>query len=166
MSYYTGVGDYYSGKGDPGLFGSIGSVIGKVGGLVGSILPGPIGAGAKLASKLFTGTKSTARAPRAPTPTPGMRGILERAVPGGRTGYECGSSNGCSPGYHLNKGGENPKTYCVKNRKTNYANPKALSRAADRMDGFVSIARKGLKHTPYKIVNKNYRSNWRKPTKK
>jgi hypothetical protein len=54
----------------------------------------------------------------------------------------------------------------VRNRRTNYTNPRALSRAAKRLDGFVGVARKALKTTNYKVVNKSYKQNWRKPLKR
>lgn len=40
-------------------------------------------------------------------------------------------------------------------RRMNYANGKALTRANRRVDGFVRLARRSLKHTNYKIVSKS-----------
>jgi hypothetical protein len=97
-----------------------------------------------------------------PTPVPGLTGSMQRLIPGGATGYTCGSGS-CPTGYHLDK---TTRTKCVRNRKVNYANPRALSRAAKRMDGFVGVARKALKATNYKVVSKSYKQNWRKPLKR
>lgn len=170
MSYYTGRGDYYSGKGDPGLFGVIGSALRGVG----SILPGPFGAVAKGLGGLIGGGGGAVPPPRnvvrgpipqlniPAIPTPGFGGAVARALPGGSSGYGC-ATGGCETGYHLDKTrGEK----CVRNRRTNYTNPKALSRAAKRMDGFVTVARKALKTTKYKVVNESFKQNWRKPLKK
>lgn len=176
MSYYTGQGDYYSGKGDPGFTSILGGILGTAG----KILPGPIGGLASAGSALLSGGSSsrrlpTARAratssrlavpstmPRIPAqPNPGLTGVAQRLIPGGSSGYSCGS--GCSPGYHLDK---TEGVKCVKNRKTNYANPRALARASKRLDGFVGVARKAMKSTNYKVVSKSYKQNWRKPLKK
>lgn len=169
MSYYTGVGDYYSGKGDPGLFSSIGKIMGSVG----SILPGPFGAAAKIGSRLLgAGSQPKARTQptrptlQVPSPVPGIRGVTQRFIPGGASGYQCpsGSTRGdCESGYHLDK---TTRSKCVRNRKVNYTNPRALSRASKRLDGFVTVARRALKSTGYKVVSKSYKQNWRKPLKK
>jgi len=175
MSYYTGRGDYYSGKGDPGFLSTLGSIVGTVGSVVGSVVPGVSGI-TSVASKLLGSTSSTrstsatgmqlAGGSIPAIPTPGVGGAIARALPGGSSGYQCGTGNPCESGYHLNKGGPNPKTKCVRNRRTNYTNPKALSRAAKRLDGFVGIARSAMKSTNYKVVSKSYKQNWRKPLKK
>jgi len=173
MSYYTGQGDYYSGKGDPGLF----SAIGKGLGLVGSILPGPLGGAAKFAGGLLGGTKATPSTPRSygpsmpAVPTPGVMGMAQRAIPGGKSGYQCNTGNSCGSGYHLNKAysyahSAEPGTMCVRNRKLNPTNPAALARASKRIDKFVNVAKGALKHTNYKVVNKSYKQNWRKPLKR
>lgn len=169
MSYYTGQGDYYSGKGDPGFGSILGGIIGTVGGL----LPGPAGMAARaVGSAIGGGSRAPTPQLRLPggsapriqaQPTPGMRGVAQRLIPGGQSGYQCGSGNSCGTGFHMDK---TTQTKCVRNRKTNYTNPKALSRATKRVDGFVSVAKKALKSTKYKVVNESFKANWRKPLKK
>lgn len=131
MSYY-GVGDYYR-AGDPGLFSSIGSFLGKTAkAAVGYVTGGPTGA-----IQGFTGSGSSTL--RLPTQqmlriTPGA------AAPGGQKMLTI-----------------DPMTGAVrrKRRRMNYANSKALTRANRRVDGFVTLAKKSLKHTNYKIVSKS-----------
>lgn len=171
MSYYSGQGDYYSGKGDPGL----GSFFGGALKLGGSLIGGPLGALAKTAGTKLAGTKGSrplVTSGRPPAiPVPGVQGFTQRLMPGGASGYMSGA---CTAGHHLNKsdyylkGGQYvaAASTCVRNRRTNYTNPRALSRAAKRLDGFVGVARKALKSTNYKVVNKSYKQNWRKPTKR
>lgn len=160
MSYYTGRGDYYSGKGDPGLL----SVVGKVAGVV-SKLPGPLGFVGSTVQKL-TGSSSSKSTQltipgRVPAiPTPGLGGYVQRAIPGGQSGY-MGAS--CTAGYHLDK---TTRSKCVRNRSMNYTNPRALARSAKRLDGFVGVARKALKSTNYKVVTKSYKQGYRKPAKR
>lgn len=49
-------------------------------------------------------------------------------------------------------------------RKMNFANGKALTRANRRVDGFVRMAKRSLKHTNYKLVTKSSgRSKRRSP---
>lgn len=173
MSYYTGMGDYYSGKGDPGFASILGGIVGTVGKVAGSILPGggAITTATKAISTALSGgssTKSlrgTSNVPtiQQPTRTPGIVGTMQRLIPGGASGYQCGGGNPCGSGYHLDK---TTKSKCVRNRRTNYTNPAALSRAAKRLDGFVGVARKALKTTNYKVVSKSFKQNWRKPLKR
>lgn len=143
---------------DPGLFGSIFSGIKKAAGFI----PGPIGA----ISRTFFPTRPTTQAPilvRPPTnfpgpqgrtlpffpqnvgqdanggqvPVPGARGVLERMVPGGRTG-----TMACPSGFHPNKTAYHTKSdgfvevgsKCVKNRRRNPLNPRAASRAIQRIE--------------------------------
>ena len=149
MSYYTGQGDYYSGKGDPGLFSFIGKALKTVGGLVpgvggimktvGGFLDRP-SAPAAPAFQPYGGGMVNLMAPQG-VPTPGLMGMAQRAVPGGASGYQ-----GCTPGYHLDK---TTKTKCVRNRSMNVANPKALRRAIRREAGFVTLAKQALKGSGY-----------------
>jgi len=71
---------------------------------------------------------------------PGFVGGMERLVPGGASGMIV-----------------DPMTGEVKKRRRrmNYANGRALSRANRRVDGFVRLAKRSLKHTNYKIVSKS-----------
>lgn len=78
------------------------------------------------------------------TKVPGVTGILQRAIPGGATGYEAvlpSFAGGAAPsGYHLNKSGYwtaagyVPKgTKYVRNRTRNLSNGRANTRALRRL---------------------------------
>jgi len=95
------------------------------------------------------------------TPTPGIGGVLSRILPGGMSGYSLGA--GCTiKGTHNNRstyvtrgGGTSrwpqsvqvhPKgTECVKNRRMNVANPRALRRALRRAYGFEKLAMRTIR---------------------
>ncbi len=51
-------------------------------------------------------------------------------------------------------GGQPLLQFGRRRRRMNYANGRALTRANRRVDGFVKLARKSLKHTGYRIVTK------------
>lgn len=129
-------------SGDPGLFG------GLVGAVKGFVTGGPLGA----VSGAVSGFRGPQR-PAAPTNIalpaigartgitvnrPGFVGAAQRAVPGGATGT---MQIACPSGYHPNKTGYflksgqyvAPGTRCVKNRRRNPLNPRALSRAMGRL---------------------------------
>lgn len=160
MSYYQGDfyrGDYY---GDPfigGFFKKIGKTIG--GGIKGLLTGGPLGAVSGAVSGAF-GSTTPAPPPRFTT-TPILQMPTERRTTsigpggmiykremteygGGVTGLP-GGGDGCPKGFHLNKANSprGPKgSYCVKNRRMNVTNPKALRRAIRRNRGFVKTFRK------------------------
>lgn len=75
------------------------------------------------------------------TKAPGIRGVAERWVPGGATGYQMQPGQGAPSGYHWNKKGYmtkagwvEPYTKLVRNRKRyNPANAKATDRAISRI---------------------------------
>ena len=138
------------GTGDPGLFGSIGSFIGKVAG-VASKIPGPIGWGAAAIKQVLPGqsplagqypvTFAPTRLPPFPgTPLPGVGPAIARFLPGGETGV-APPTVGAPSGYHVNKTAYYLKdgTYIpeesrwVKNRRTNPLNPRAASKALRRL---------------------------------
>jgi len=145
VSYGLMRGDYGAsyGRGDPGLFGFIKKV---GGGLIGRALkmtPAGVAAGTLLG---LVGGKRIGRPGRMPAmpglgmplaqlKVGGVKGFLQRAIPGGKTGYEMGA----------------------KRRRMNVANPKALRRSIRRQAGFVKLARKALKGTGYAIVSKGSR---------
>jgi len=73
-------------------------------------------------------------------PNPGVKGVVQRVLPGGSTGYH-------------------------KRRRMNVANPKALRRAIRRTDGFVKLARRTLKGTGF-VVTRRGLSKHAKPARK
>lgn len=133
---YKGMGG--RGRGDPGIGSFLKGVAGGITRIAGTVLPGPAGALARGASSLIRNTPP-ARIQQIPvTPVGGLRGLAQRAVPGGATGYQ------------VNLGGR-------RRRKMNPGNTKALNRASRRIDSFVRVAKKALKHTNYTVVTKGSR---------
>jgi len=70
-------------------------------------------------------------------PTPGVAGRVQRALPGGATGFE---SMGCPKGMHPNRSSYHTAagfvergTICVRNRRRNLSNGRANTRALRRM---------------------------------
>lgn len=133
-------------RGDPGFFGTLFGAAAKIGRAALGATPAGLAIGA--AGSLFTsrgrsrGFQPPARGgsrfgppSRIPqVPTPGVRGFIERGLPGGRTGFE------------------DPTR---RRRRMNVGNAKALRRAIRRTDGFVRLSRSALKNTGYKIVSKS-----------
>ncbi len=132
------------GVGDPGLFGTIGSLF-KGAAKVASNIPGPIGWGASAVNKFVGGSSTNAsgsvtRMPAFPqAPASGMLAAAQRFVPGGETGME---AIGSPAGYHVNKSDYFLKdgtfipagSRWVKNRRRNPLNPRAASRAVGRIE--------------------------------
>lgn len=160
--------------GDPGLFSFIGKGLSAVGGLAKKILPGPIGsigggllgaAGGALAGKKVTQRMTApSQLPAVSTimrmsqggsglPVPGVRGTIERLLPGGKTGrttHYLREEGPPGPGYHLNKSGYYlqdgtyvaPQSVWVKNRRRNPLNPRALDRAIGRISSAKNASKK------------------------
>jgi len=146
MSYY-GAGDYYGAGGwftdlIGGGLGVIGSVIPGVGGDIVSKVGGWIKGGTKnnppqpQVIPITPSTMPISMAGPPPTiqPTPGIKGTIQRIVPGGATGYEV--------------------VIGKKRRRMNVGNAKALRRAIRREQGFVKLARRALKGTGYRITTR------------
>jgi len=144
------------GQGDPGLFSFLGKAARGITGAV-SRLGIPIVSGvAGVASSLLSGGQpaapvgpgfrgfgpagiplSTSRMQQQQIPAPGIAGAVQRAIPGGATGMQ-GCGNGTRPnksGYYV-QGGQYvaPGTVCVKRRRMNPLNPRALSKAMRRIE--------------------------------
>ncbi len=74
-----------------------------------------------------------------------IRRTIEKILPGGRTGRE---AEACLAGYHFNKQksygrqtmGMEAGSFCVRNRRMNVANPRALRRSLRRVCGFGKLA--------------------------
>lgn len=144
-------------QGDPGIWGAIkGAVKGFVtGGPIGAVTGGISGltdSGPRKVSSQGPQLFATGPGLQQPVPTPGLQGFAQRAIPGGESGYTCPSAaGGCPSGYRLNKTGYfrkkdgiwvEPKTRCVKIRRRNSMNPRALSRAISRVNGGKAIQAK------------------------
>jgi len=144
--------------GDPGLFGFLGKVVktglgvvSKLGiplasgiaGTVAGLLPGQGFAGPGLPGPVtptvsrFGGVMPISLAQQTQVPARGARAMIQRAVRGGETGMEV-----CTTGYRANRSGYwlqggqyvEPGTVCVRKRRMNPLNPRALSRAMRRIE--------------------------------
>lgn len=122
-------GDYYGRRrGDPFL-GSLLPVIAKLGGsLVKRAFSKTVKAAPAILAAGAAGRALVPIAPPGQIPVPGMKGAVQRALPGGQTGFM-------------------PR----KRKRMNVANPKALRRAIRRQEGFIKLARRTLKGTGYVI---------------
>ena len=123
MAYFGGS----VGRGDPGFFGSLFGRLGR--GIKGFATGGPVGA---VASQF---TRPVGRAGIPVVRSPGIKGALQRGIPGGATGFQI------------------PGGMPRKRRRMNVANDKALRRAIRRQAGFVKLARRALTGTGFKIVS-------------
>lgn len=148
-------------QGDPGIFsifGKIGRAVGGVARTIGRIIPGadPF--------EVLGSVLPQARQPRVvlpPTlqvPVPGIVGAAQRLIPGGQTGMvTCPPGGGCPPGFRPNKSAYflkdgtfvAPGSRCVRSRRINPANGKAVRRAIRRENAFIGMAVKtGLVRAP------------------
>lgn len=149
MAYYM-TGDYYGAAGDPGLFSFVGKALKTVGGF----LPGPLGAVAKFGGGLLSRTAAPARAaPPLALPYAGPRvqasGLFGRLRMAGQAMAPGGvepTTGGCPSGYHLDK---QSQSKCVKNRRMNPGNAKALRRSIRREAAFIGLAKRSLKGSGY-----------------
>lgn len=147
MSYYQPqMGDYY-GRGDPGFLSDIWKKIKRpVKIAAGYMLGGPAGAGIMAG---MTQPKVGAM-PGGAFGFAGTPGTMGPPVPG-PSGVRCPrpiiplSPGGCCPtGYHPAKDGQ-PK--CVRNRRMNITNPRALRRSMRRVQGFEKLAKRTISFT-------------------
>jgi len=149
-------GDYSTGgygyAGDPGLFSFLGKIVKKAAPVLGRFF-GPVGTvvgaaiGASEAAKMLI---------PAPPPVPGAgampgMGILPavgQVVGGALVGAaQAGMAPGvCPVGFHPRKDKRLPFK-CVRNRRMNIANPRALRRGMRRVQGFEKLARKTISFT-------------------
>jgi hypothetical protein len=153
MGYYL-TGDYYTG-GDPGLFGFIGKAIKGAAGIV-SKLGIPVVSGV---AGIVAGQR---RQPllQLPAPVPILRQSAGLPQVAGRPGggfvspLQLRQGGECPGGWHRDK---QTGTKCVRNRRMNPANPRALRRAIRRQESFVRLARKALKGSGYTIASRGSR---------
>lgn len=152
MAYYM-TGDYYGAAGDPGIFGFVGKALKTVGGFVpgvggilqaaGGLLDRPSAPATRRGSGLGQALMLPGGGPRPTGISLGqrLRTAGQALVPGG---VEPGA--GCPPGYHLDK---QTGTKCVKNRRMNPGNAKALRRSIRREAAFIGLAKRSLKGSGY-----------------
>jgi len=170
MPYYQPYrGDYSTygyGRGDPGWLSSIWKGVKKIAApAIGFALGGPAGLAVGLGLGGGAATP-TIRQPLKPfprqqiginvgpiaarstdyfPPVPQFRGPPMQTAGGGRGAAAVASSTGCCPvGYHLAKDGSGR---CVRNRRMNVANPRALRRSMRRVQGFEKLAKRTISFT-------------------
>jgi len=155
MGYYRRpMGDYttggYGAAGDPGLLSFIGKAAGAIWKVakpvIGGILGGPVGAVVGGAVAGAAAGKAVVPYAGAPPPPPGgipaAAGAFTGAAVGAYRGAAAGYAGGvCPSGYHPAKDGSGR---CVRNRRMNIANPRALRRSLRRVKGFEKLARKTI----------------------
>lgn len=153
-------GDYLaSHRGDPGLFGFIGKALKGGLGLV-SKLGIPVVSGVAGIARGVLGGRQTQGMPQGlPAGPRGMTMPISRMAPtpagrpaGGYVSpYQLRQGGSCPAGFHLDKA---TGAKCVRNRRMDVANPRALRRAIRRQSSFVSLARKALKGSGYTITSR------------
>lgn len=158
MSYYNRpMGDYRTGgygypQGDPGLFGFLGKLIKPIWKVVKPLI---------LPTAVAAATTAVVVSPPAGLPAPpvpggaafpgvgyGIPAAAGAAIGGAIAGYQGGVSTAgaCPAGYHLRKDRRLPPK-CVRNRRMNIANPRALRRGMRRVKGFEKLARRTISFT-------------------
>lgn len=170
MSYYQyPAGDYRTygyGQGDPGFLSNLWRGIKKVaapivggliGGPIGAVLGGAIGGGARTPPIMrqmapqprqqiaLRAGPIAARSTDFYPPVPVFAGTPMGTARGGRAGPVAPDAVGCCPvGFHMAKSGP-PR--CVRNRRMNVANPRALRRSMRRVQGFEKLAKRTISFT-------------------
>lgn len=151
-------------RGDPGIWGALkGAVKGFVtGGPIGAVAGGIAGAAGRqralsqpsgptqLPAPGFSGIPRPGGGYVPLAKIPGVAGTLQRALPGGQTGYGVPTSAlGGPQGYHLNRTGYYtqagyvaPRSKWVRNRTRNVSNGKANMRALRRLTAWDKADRK------------------------
>ena len=158
MSYYNRpMGDYRTGgygypQGDPGLFGFLGKLIKPIWKVVKPlILPAAVAAGTAVVAAPPAGVPTAppvpgaAAFPGAGYGIPAAAGAFAGAAAAGYLGAPIAGQL-CAAGYHPRKDKRLPFK-CVRNRRMNIANPRALRRGIRRLKGFDKLARKTIRIT-------------------
>jgi len=150
MSYYQRpMGDYktYGYAGDPGLFSFLGKIAKKAIKYLAPVLGGPLGIAASAVGGMAAGQQFAAPPsgfmPGAGAKGPSMPGFQYPATgPGGQALIP--AAGVCPTGYHPDKA---TGTKCVRNRRMNVANPRALRRSMRRVQGFEKLAKRTIRFT-------------------
>jgi len=158
MSYYTRpMGDYRTGgygypQGDPGLFGFLGKIIKPAWKFLKPlILPAAVSAATAVVTTPAAMTAHGVPAPGAaafPGAGYGIPTAAGAVIGGAIAAYQGAPAAGgvCPAGYHPRKDRRLPFK-CVRNRRMNIANPRALRRGMRRVKGFEKLARRTISFT-------------------
>ena len=158
MAYYYrpsgdyGTGGYPGGRGDPGLFSFVGKLLKPIWKVakpvIGAALGIPIiptvvgGVAGAVAGKAMV----PAGPPPAPPSMPGIGQAIGAGIGAAAGAFVQARPMGgvCPSGYHPAKDGSGR---CVRNRRMNIANPRALRRSMRRVKGFEKLARRTISFT-------------------
>ena len=158
MSYYNRpMGDYRTGgygypQGDPGLFSILGKIIKPAWKFLKPlILPTAVAAGTAVVAAPAPPVPAAPAVPGAgafPGVGYGIPAAAGAAVGGAIAGYRGAAmpAGVCPAGYHPRKDRRLPFK-CVRNRRMNIANPRALRRGMRRVKGFEKLARRTISFT-------------------
>jgi len=158
MSYYNRpMGDYRTGgygypQGDPGLFSILGKIIKPIWKVVKPlILPTAVAAGTAVVAAPAAPVPAAPAIPGAaafPGAGYGIPAAAGAAIGGAIAGYQGAAipAGMCPAGYHPRKDRRLPFK-CVRNRRMNIANPRALRRGMRRVKGFEKLARRTISFT-------------------
>jgi len=160
MPYY-GAGDYYTGRGGRGDYytgrGDLGGFLKRVGraglGFITGGVPGAIGG--------FAGRPSAPTQTRIDFQSPIGGGFEFERTTGARgsASLDLSRDGACPRGFHPAKDGSGK---CVRNRRMNVGNSRALMRAVRRQEGFVTLAKRmGLRMPPGRKILKPTRGRKR-----
>ena len=159
-------------QGDPGLFGALRRGLGFAARTALGMTGFGGAAAAVQGAALRTGQNGDRMPPSPPmrpmvgtqvmVPRPGVVGAVQRFLPGGFSGTQVatvGPNGACPPKFRLNKTSYTLKdgtfvpagTRCVRKRRMNPTNPKAMSRSIQRID-----AGKRFQHRMSTIATANY----------
>lgn len=146
---YMYAGDYYGGRGDPGIWSGLTGLAKRFG--AGIFKRSPIGMVAGGIGGALTGGPGIR-----PPARPGAIQITPGAfLPGGVPLISRAGAEGAPRGYHLDK---KTGTRWVRNRSMNPANPRALRRAIRREQSFVGLAKRALRGTGITISRRSVAS--------
>jgi len=158
VSYYNRpMGDYRTGgygypQGDPGLFSILSKVIKPIWKVVrpalGGIIGGVIGGAAVQPGQEVTTPEPPAVPGAAAFPGGGLPAAAGALIGTGIAAYRGAQvpAGMCPAGYHPRKDRRLPFK-CVRNRRMNIANPRALRRGMRRVKGFEKLARRTISFT-------------------
>jgi len=158
MSYYNRpMGDYRTGgygypAGDPGLFSFLGKIIKPIVKFVKPLIfPAAVAAGTAVVAAPAAPVPAAPPVPGAgafPGAGYGIPAAVGAGIGGAIAGYQGQAVAGgvCPAGYHPRKDKRLPFK-CVRNRRMNIANPRALRRGMRRVKGFEKLARRTISFT-------------------
>lgn len=170
MPYYGQPrGDYRTygyGRGDPGFLSSLWKGVkkiaapvigGLIGGPIGAMVGGSFGGGGRGTPPIMAPVSQprqqvginlgpiSARSTDFYPPVPRFGGAAMPSATAHERMAAASAGTGCCPrGYHLAKDGSGR---CVRNRRMNVANPRALRRSMRRVQGFEKLARRTISFT-------------------